>query len=188
MMKKIIAAAVLAAAAVVATPMAANAAGYVPTSAVSVAGTVAPGEATTVGIAAGSFMGSETVRVSVTGAGAVTIGAMPTVTTTAEKTANTDGSVSVSVKLPMGATGTYSMTATGASSGNVATTALSVAPAASIGTAADTSAAASSSDPALAFTGSTVPMLLVWSAGGAIVLGGALVLVMANRRRQRESI
>jgi hypothetical protein len=179
-MKKIIAALVLAAAAIVATPMAANATGYVSGSSITITGSTIAGGTTIINIAPGAFVNDENVNIYVTGAGAVTLGALPTTTVHETKQATATGALNVSVKLPEGASGTYSLTATGVTSGNVATAALSVSPAA--GT------AATSSDGSLAFTGSTVPMLLVWSAGGAIVLGGGMVLVMGARRRQRNTI
>ena len=43
-------------------------------------------------------------------------------------------------------------------------------------------------DGTLAFTGSTVSALALWVAGGAVVLGGGLLLVRGSVRRQRESV
>lgn len=184
-MKKTIAAVVLAAAAFVAIPTAANAAGYVPASNVSVSGPVVSGGTATVGFAAGSFAPNETVTVSVTGAGAVTLGALPITTVSKTYTASSNGAASVSVTLPQGASGTYSLTATGATSGNVATSALTVVPADG---AAVPAAGAGAGDGELAFTGSTVSVLAAWVAGGAVVLGGGLLLVRGSVRRQRESV
>jgi hypothetical protein len=183
-MKKIIAAVVLAAAAFVAVPTAANAAGYVPASNVSVQGSPVAGGTAVVGFAAGSFVADETVTVSVTGAGAVTLGALPTTTVTGTYTASASGSANVRVTLPQGASGTYSLTATGATSGNVATAALSVVPADASG-----AVAGSGSNPGeLAFTGGTISALALWAAGGALVLGGGLLVVRKSVRRQRETV
>ncbi|PZF59444.1 sortase [Curtobacterium sp. MCBD17_034] len=183
-MKKTIAALVLAGAAVMAAPMAANAEGYVPASNVSVSGSVVAGGTTIINFAPGSFADSENVTISVTGAGAVTIGALPTQTVTAVRQASATGSLNAPITLPRGASGTYEVTATGVTSGNIATTALTVVPAAATGTGATVTATSTG----LAFTGSTVPTLLVWSAGGAVVLGGALVGVTAATRRQRKNV
>ncbi|PZE27893.1 MULTISPECIES: sortase [unclassified Curtobacterium] len=185
-MKKTIAALVLAGAAVMAAPMAANAEGYVPASNVSVSGSVVAGGTTIINFAPGSFADSENVTISVTGAGAVTIGALPTQTVTAVRQASATGSLNAPITLPRGASGTYEVTATGVTSGNIATTALTVVPAAATGTGATVTA--TSTGTGLAFTGSTVPTLLVWSAGGAVVLGGALVGVTAATRRQRKNV
>lgn len=186
-MKKIIAAVVLAAAAFVTVPSAANAAGYVPASNVSVSGAAVSGGTATVSFAAGSFVANETVTVSVTGAGAVTLGALPITTVSKTYTASATGAAAVSVTLPQGASGTYSLTATGVTSGNVATSALTVVPA--DGTAVVPAAAAGTNgNGELAFTGSTISMLAIWVAGGAVVLGGGLLLVRASVRRQRETV
>lgn len=181
-MKKFIVAVVLAAAAMLATPAAANAAGYVPSSNVTVQGRVVAGGTVTVDFATGSFLPNENVDISVTGAGAVTLGALPTTTVTEVKKASATGALAVTVTFPQGASGTYTLTATGATSGNVGTASLTVVPADTAATVGSTSGTGT-----LAFTGSTVPMLLVWGAGGAAVLGGALVFVMGAVRRQREN-
>lgn len=177
-MKKIIAAAMLVVVGVFAAPAVANAAGYVPSSDVAVSGPVTPGSTDSVGFAAGSFTPNESVTYSVTGEGRATLSAA-TATVSLTKTASASGAASVNVTLPQGATGTYSLTATGLTSGNVATAALTVVP-------ADT-ASANGSTGGLAFTGSTGAMLLLWSAGGAIALGVALMLVLALVRRQRSN-
>lgn len=178
-LKKIFAASALVVVAVFAAPVAANAAGYVPASDVVVSGPVTPGGTATVGFKAGSFAGGETVSFSVTGSGAATLAAVTT-TVTATKVATASGSVSEKVTLPVGATGTYSLTATGLTSGNVATAALTVVPA--------DAGAASSGSGSLAFTGSTVSMLAVWGAAGAVALGIAFMVVLALVRRQRANL
>jgi phage tail sheath gpL-like len=173
MLKKTLAIAALAFLAVVGTPLAANAAGYVPSSNVTVSGTVTAGGTVTVSFAAGSFTSGETVSFSVTGSGTATISAFRAATVTATKVATSSGAVSANVTLPANATGTYTLTATGLTSGNIGTAALTVVPA-DPGTAA-----------ALPHTGSTLPMLLIWIAGGAVALGLALYLVLGLVRRQR---
>ncbi|WP_144762328.1 sortase [Curtobacterium sp. 9128] len=181
-MKKLIAAIVLAGAALIATPAAANAAGYVPSSNVSVSGSSVAGGTTIITFGPGSFVGNETVNISVTGAGAVTLGALPTTTVSKAYTASANGSVSPRVTLPVGASGTYTLTATGATSGNVGQAAITARPADAAG------AAATGTNGTLAFTGSTVSALALWVGGGAIVLGGGLLVVRGSVRRQRETV
>ena len=95
------------------------------------------------------------------------------------------GSLAVDVTFPQGASGTYSLTATGATSGIVGFASFTVAPAdaAAVATGAD-----SGTNGTLAFTGSTVSALALWVAGGAVVLGGGLLLVRGSVRRQRETV
>lgn len=183
-MKKLIAAVVLAGAALLATPAVANAAGYTPDSDVSVSGTAVAGGTAAVSFTPGAFQDNETVNVQVTGAGAVTLGALPTTTVSKTYTAASDGSLVVKVTFPQGASGTYNLTATGATSGVVGFAAFTVAPA----DAAAVPAAGNGTDGTLAFTGSTVSALALWVAGGAVVLGGGLLLVRGSVRRQRESV
>lgn len=182
-LKKLIAAALLVVVGVFAVPAAANAAGYVPTSNISVSGAATPGGTIVTGFAAGSFTPSETVSFSVTGSGLATLSAA-TATASITKQADASGATALNVKLPAGATGTYSVTATGQTSGNVATAAITVAP-------VDAAAAGGSTvaDPsgALAFTGSNGSMLMIWAAAGAVMLGIALMLVLTLVRRQRAN-
>jgi hypothetical protein len=181
-MKKLIAAVVLAGAALLATPAAANAAGYVPSTSVTVTGSTVAGGTTVLNFAPGSFNGNETVNISVTGAGAVTLGALPTTTVTKAYTASATGAVAPRITLPVGASGSYTVTAAGVTSGNSYQTALTAVPA------AGAAAAAGTGTGSLAFTGSTVSMLALWVAGGAVVLGGGLLVVRTSVRRQRETV
>ncbi|MBF4592231.1 MULTISPECIES: hypothetical protein [Curtobacterium] len=187
-MKKLIAAVVLAGAALLATPAVANAAGYTPDSDVSVSGTAVAGGTASVNFTEGAFQDNETVNVQVTGAGAVTLGALPTTTVSKTYTAASDGSLVVKVTFPQGASGTYNLTATGATSGVVGFAAFTVAPADAAAVPAAGAGAGNGTDGTLAFTGSTVSALALWVAGGAVVLGGGLLLVRGSVRRQRESV
>ncbi|MBT1596871.1 hypothetical protein [Curtobacterium flaccumfaciens] len=189
-MKKLIAAVVLAGAALLATPAVANAAGYTPDSDVSVSGSAVAGGTAAVSFTPGAFQDNETVNVQVTGAGAVTLGALPTTTVSKSYTAASDGSLVVKVTFPQGASGTYNLTATGATSGVVGFAAFTVAPAdaAAVPAAGAGAGAGNGTDGTLAFTGSTVSALALWVAGGAVVLGGGLLLVRGSVRRQRESV
>lgn len=187
-MKKLIAAVVLAGAALLATPAVANAAGYTPDSDVSVSGSAVAGGTASVNFTEGAFQDNETVNVQVTGAGAVTLGALPTTTVSKTYTAASDGSLVVKVTFPQGASGTYNLTATGATSGVVGFAAFTVAPADAAAVPAAGAGAGNGTDGTLAFTGSTVSALALWVAGGAVVLGGGLLLVRGSVRRQRESV
>lgn len=187
-MKKLIAAVVLAGAALLATPAVANAAGYTPDSNVTVSGSAVAGGTASVNFSEGAFQDNETVNVQVTGAGAVTLGALPTTTVSKTYTAASDGSLVVKVTFPQGASGTYNLTATGATSGVVGFAAFTVAPADAAVVPAAGAGAGTGTDGTLAFTGSTVSALALWVAGGAVVLGGGLLLVRGSVRRQRESV
>ncbi|PZF62863.1 hypothetical protein DEJ33_15270 [Curtobacterium sp. MCPF17_047] len=184
-MKKLIAAVVLAGAALLATPAAANAAGYAPDSTVTVSGNYVAGGIVIVNFSDGAFQNNETVNVQITGAGvsSATLGALPVTTVAKAYTADADGSLRVRVTLPVGGSGSYNLTATGATSGVVGVASFTIAP-------ADAAAVAGSNgtNGSLAFTGSTVSALALWVAGGAVVLGGGLLVVRGSVRRQRETV
>jgi len=189
MFKKILIGATIAMAAAIAVPTAANAAGYVPASSVTVTGSTTAGGTTVVDFAAGSFAPNETVDFGVSGATPVTlaaVGSQTIVTTTETKMADASGATSIRVTFPSNATGSYVLTAVGETSGNVATATFTVS--AGAVTSSTGTVAATSSTGGLAFTGSTVPMALVWGASGALGLGIALVAVMSVVRRQRERV
>jgi len=185
-MKKLIAAALIAGAAFVAVPTAANAAGYAPESAGTVTGAPVAGGTVSANFAADVFAPNEPVRVQVTGAGAVTLGALPTTTVSKDYTANSDGSLSVRVTFPAGGSGTYNLTATGTTSGQVGTGFFTIVPAAGgAGTVGSTGGTGTPGE--LAFTGGTISTLGLWAAGGALVLGGGLLVVRKSVRRQRDA-
>ncbi|WP_422935383.1 hypothetical protein [Sinomonas sp. P47F7] len=184
MLKKALAVLSFALLALVAAPAAANAAGYVPSGNVTVSGNATPGGTVTVGFAAGSFAANETVSVSVNGDTAVTLSAVKAaVLTTFTKSASASGSFSVNVTLPSNATGTYTLTATGLTSGNVGTASITTVPA----SAGNASLANTSGGAALANTGATLPMLMIWIGAGALVLGVAIVGTLTFVRRQRRN-
>jgi hypothetical protein len=175
MAKKTFAVVALSILAIFAAPAAANAAGYVAADDVSVSGTPVAGGATTVGFADGAFTDGEGVSFSVTGSGSATLSVVKAATVSLTKTASSTGAASVVVTLPTDATGSYTVTATGATSGNVGTATLSV-------TAADAGAS-----KGVASKGFEAPALLIWGAAGALLLGIALLVVMGIVRRQRAS-
>ncbi|TFD49811.1 sortase [Cryobacterium frigoriphilum] len=181
MARKTFAVIALAILAVFAVPAAANAAGYVPAGNVSVSGDAVPGGTVTVTFAAGSFTPGEDVSFACTGSGTATLSAFKAATVTLVKTASAAGAASVNVTLPANATGTYTVTATGLSSGTVGTAAITV-------TAIDAgTGAVNNTGGGLASTGYDAPVLLIWGAGGALLLGIALVVVLTMVRRQRAT-
>ena len=188
MARKTFAAIALAILAVFAVPTAANAAGYVPSGSVSVSGDAVPGATVTVTFADGSFLPGEDVSFAVTGSGTVTLSAFKAATVTLVKSASATGSASVNVTLPADATGTYTVTATGLTSGTVGTAAITVtAVDAGSGTVNTGNGTANNGSGDLASTGYDAPVLLIWGAGGALLLGIALVVVLTAVRRQRAT-
>lgn len=173
MIKKALATLALAIIAAFAVPAAAHAA-YVPAGNITVSGTVTASGTVTVNFANGSFVAGGTVTFTVSGSGTATLAAYKAATVSLEKTADADGSVAVDVTLPANATGTYTVTAVD-SAGNIGTAALTVVPADADG------------GSGLPDTGAEVPVLALWTAGGALVLGAALIAVMTMVRRQRLS-
>ena len=111
-----------------------------------------------------------------TGSGTAVLSTVKAATVTLTKVASATGATSVNVKLPADATGSYTVTATGVTSANVATASITI-------VAAD----AGTTGKALASTGYNAPMLLIWGAAGVLLLGIALVVVMTIVRRQRAT-
>jgi hypothetical protein len=180
MLKKTLATAGIALAVIIATPFAANAATpYVAADNTVVSdSTPAPGQAVTVAFE-NSFLAGEGVRFSVTGEGAVTIAAVTTASVT--KTATAAGNVSAVVTPPLNATGTYTVTATGLTSGTVGTAALTIVAANS--PAGNNGSAVNNNAGNLASTGGNLPVAAIWIASGVLVLGIVLVAVVGIRRR-----
>ena len=187
MFKKSFAAIALAVLAVFAVPAAANAAGYVPDGNIVVSGTIAPGSPVTISFTEGSFTPGEPVSFTLTGenAAGATLATFKSVVNSQSlvKSAAGTGAVALEVTLPTDASGTYTTTATGLTSGTVGTASLTVA-------AADAAAAgsgSSSADGGLASTGYDAPMLAIWAAAGALLLGVALMVALTVVRRQRAN-
>ena len=182
MFKKSFAAIALAVLAVIAVPTAANASGHAPVGNITVNGDVAPGGIVVVNFSNNTFIAGEDVSFTLTGenAASATLANFKAAvnSTSLTKAAAADGSVSVAVTLPTDATGTYTLTATGLTSGSVGTAAISV-------VAADSAAVVKAGD--LASTGYDAPMLAIWAAAGALLLGIALVTVLTVVRRQRAN-
>jgi len=183
MFKKSLAAAALAVLAVFAVPAAANAAGYVPEGNITVSGEITAGSTVTVAFTEGSFTPGEDVSFTLTGenAAGATLASFRSVVNSQSlvKTATGSGAVALAVTLPTDASGTYTTTATGLTSGTVGTASLTVG-------AADSGSAATVNG-GLASTGYNAPMLAIWAAAGALLLGVALVVVLGVVRRQRAT-
>ena len=189
MFKKSFAAIALAVLAVFAVPAAANAAGYVPDGNIVVSGDIEPGATVTIAFTAGSFTPGESVSFTLTGenAAGATLATFKSVVNSQSlvKTATGTGAVALDVTLPTNASGTYTTTATGLTSGTVGTASLTVA-AADSATATGTGTGTSTGG-GLASTGYNAPMLAIWGGAGALLLGVALVVVLGVVRRQRAT-
>ncbi|WP_120338182.1 sortase [Cryobacterium soli] len=187
MFKKSFAAIALAVLAVFAVPAAANAAGYVPDGNIVVSGTIAPGSPVTISFTEGSFTPGEPVSFTLTGenAAGATLATFKSVVNSQSlvKSAAGTGAVALEVTLPTDASGTYTTTATGLTSGTVGTASLTVAAVDSAGGAGS----GTSTDGGLASTGYNAPMLAIWGGAGALLLGIALVVVLGVVRRQRAT-
>lgn len=187
-MKKLLAVLAVTLMTVFAVPTTAQAAGYVPNGNITIVGTPTPGGTVTVNFAAGSFAGGETVSYSVSGNTSVTLAIVKAaVLTSLNKPAGANGSASVDVTLPTNASGTYTLTATGQTSGNIGTASITVVPAAGGAQGNQAQGAQDQQGASLANTGATMPFLLVWIAAGALVLGAAVVATLMFVRRQRSN-
>lgn len=185
MLKKTLAVLTFAILAFVAVPSAANAAGYVPNNNVTVTGNAVPGGTVTVNFAVSSFAPNESVAVSVSGNTTATLSVVKAaVLTSLTKQASANGSLSVNVTLPSNASGTYTLTATGRTSGNVGTASITTVPA-NTANLANTGGTVASGN--LANTGATLPMLMIWIGSGALILGVAIVGTLTFVRRQRRN-
>ena len=176
MAKKAFAVIALAVLAVFAVPSAAYAAEYVPKEDITVSGASEAGATVTVSFDK-AFGSHAEVTFGVTGAGKpATLAIFKAATATLVKTADADGAVSLAVTLPSDASGSYEVTGTDGTTIGTAT----ITVAAADGGLADTG-------DGLANTGYDAPVLLIWSAAGALLLGAALVVVMTIVRRQRAN-
>jgi hypothetical protein len=192
MFKKSFAAIALAVLAVIAVPTAANAAGYAPVGNITVNGDVAPGGIVVVNFANATFIAGESVSFTLTGENATgaTLGAFKAVVNSQSlvKTATGEGAVALNVTLPTNASGSYTTTATGLTSGTVGTASLTIAAAdAAVGAGAGAGSGTNASNGGLAATGYDAPMLAIWAAAGALLLGIALMVALTVVRRQRAN-
>jgi len=193
MLKKILAGAAIALAATFTVSTAATAAPYTPEGGVTVSDpTVAPGQSTVLSFADGSFAPVVPVTVTITGEDAANAtlasfrtAPMAVTSNSITKNSTSAGGLRVTVTLPAGsASGSYALTGTD-TQGNTVSTTISVVAAAGTGT-----ATGSTSDGAagLPVTGGQLPVVLIWTGGGLLLLGAALVAVLATVRRQRTTV
>lgn len=181
MLKKIFAVLVLALIAIFSVPAIASAVGYVPSCSASVTGSAIPGGTVTVSFCDGSFTPGENVSWASTGVGDTSLAVVKAATVTIVKPATAGGASSVDATLPSNASGVYTITATGLTSGNVGSANVAL-PTPSSG------AGGVTSDSGLAATGYALPSGLLWSAGGALLLGTALLVVLLISRRRHANI
>ncbi|ALD12214.1 hypothetical protein [Clavibacter capsici] len=196
MLKKIIAGAAIALAATFTVATAANADPYTPEGGVSVSDpTVAPGQSTVLSFADGSFAPSVPVTITITGEDAANAtlasyrtAPMAVTSNSITKNSTAAGGLRVTVTLPAGsATGSYALTGTD-TLGNTVSTTISVVAAAGNGTANGGSGSAADASAGLPVTGGQLPVVLIWTGGGLLLLGAALVAVLATVRRQRTTV
>lgn len=175
MFKKALAIGALAVLAIFSVPTAANAASYGDGGDNGATVVVAPGAPVTFSF--GGFQPGEPTVASAPDA--VTLSALKVVVT-ASKPAGPNGTVSYTASATQ--PGSYTITVSSAS--NVATGTLTVVPTDAAGSG---SGSGSGSNGALPNTGFETPMLIVWGAGGALVLGIALVFVLSVVRRNKSA-
>lgn len=178
MLKKAIAIAALATAAVFAMPAAANA-DYVPDANIIVTGEIVPGGVVTTSFTDGSFTPGETINFAITGEPTPTLGALGLVSGTLNTTGSADanGATSINFVLPSNATGAYTVIATGALSGDIGIATVSVTP-------ADAGPGTDTGPDGLVNTGSTLPAMVIWGSIGALLVGTALVVALTVRRNR----
>ena len=195
MIKKALAAAAIVVVAIFAAPAAAQAA-YVDGTLISSPGSIAPGGTGTVSFAAGAFAPGEPVQFTLTGENAASGSLAAVVTavnsTSTTKTASSDASVSVAGTLPSNATGSYTLSATGLNSGNIANVSIAAAgtgtgSGSGSGSGSGAGAGSGSSDGSLPNTGAMDPTLGIWAGGGLLALGAAFVIVLTVVRRQKAT-
>lgn len=171
-----LAAVVVAVAALVAAPAAANA--YTPGNPdLTVAGAPVPGG--TVTLQALSFDANTTVRFTLTGenGAGITLAAVKLAVTTSPtftSTANPAGTAALNIKLPSNASGDYKVSATGYRNGVLVTEKTLL----SISTGGGQVPAATGVDSA--------SLMGVWIGGGVLLLGGLAVTVFAVRRQRQD--
>ncbi|WP_426623137.1 hypothetical protein ACPPVW_10860 [Leifsonia sp. McL0607] len=177
MLKKILAAAAVTAALLLAAPAAANAVDY-PSGAPCTFDVSTPqaGNSATLTCVPDSWGNGETITWVASGSDVASIVMASSVS------ANADGSDVLLVTLPADASGTYTITGTGASSGHIYSASLTVVP-------ADASAS-TINDPGssgLADTGSVIAEWALWTGAGLLVVGLVSVAIAAWMRKVRSS-
>ncbi len=182
----------------------AHATGYVPSGpCAGITGVPEAGATVTVTFVDHAFEPGEQVEFVATGTGTVLLDGTPG-PAGIQKAATQAGSASVGVTLPTPASGDYTVTGTGVGSARSCTVALTVTPVNTVlaptvsaptvslpspGTAASPARPTTLSDgsSALAATGYDAPFLVMWAAGGALLLGLVLTASIAIARRNNAS-
>ncbi|WP_130176333.1 hypothetical protein [Cryobacterium sp. SO1] len=189
MFKPSLVAAALAVLVVFALPAPANATGYVPDDNISVAGDITPDATVRVSFTDGSFTPDEEVSFTLSGETALdaTLATIKSVVNSPSmvKTGTDTGSVALDVTLPKDASGTYTITATGLTSGTTGTSSLTVS---HTDAAASAGASIRATSGGLTGSGYNGPVLVIWGAVGTMLLGVALVVVLGVVRRQRATV
>jgi hypothetical protein len=176
-------------------PMAASAVPYTPGATISADPVnLHPGDSSVISAGSGYFGPSEHVDVSVSGgttshATAHTLSVSGGWTVPDTLTSTSAGAASFSLTAPAGSHGDYTVTLTSASaSGSVV---LDVTPATSGGSGSNpgggSGTIATTGTGGLAFTGLSLPMMVVWAILAIIALGAALVTVRRMKQRERTS-
>ena len=172
LLRKLLATLALVGVAVLGGPVAAHAAGYVAADLITVSGSQTAGSTVSVVFDDGAFTDSEQVSLAVSGEGSATLAALRAATVNAKKTATSAGALDLTVTLPSDATGSYTLTAIGRNSQNIGTVTFTVVAADGTG---------------LATAGLDVPIALIYSAAGALLLGLALVITLRVTLRRRAA-
>jgi hypothetical protein len=189
MFKKILAVAALGIVAVLAVPAVANAVDYTSSSNTVVTGAngvpladVGPGDSVNIDFIGAVFTPGEVVSATADGFGTPTLSTVKAAPFTLTKIADPNGATSFRMNLPSNAQGSYTVTATGETSGATGSATVTV-----IASDAGAGSGSNASD-GLASTGASVPMVLIWSIVGVLALGAALIAVRIAVRRQRASV
>ena len=178
----------------VAIPIGAQAASpppYPPAKDASWSAQVCAGKTLTHVLPPGTFGDSRSLREFITGAAnAVPLAAMFVAAQTSYSlTSTANGSATVKLTFPANATGTYDVTLTQQVGGKAAVGSIAVlqptgatcdAPAVTAGD------APTPSDEPLAVTGTHIDPDIAWGAGGAVIVGAILTLVLSRRRQPRR--
>jgi hypothetical protein len=189
MFRKVMAVAALGIVAILAVPAVANAVDYTSSSNITVTGAngvaladVGAGDSVDITFIGAVFEDGETVSATVDGFGTPTLSTLKAAPFTLTKIAVLNVPTAFRMNLPTNAEGSYTVTATGLTSGATGSATVTVVPAD-----AGAGSGTNSSSDGLAKTGASVPMLLIWSIVGILALGAALVAVRVAVRRQRAS-
>lgn len=178
---RLTAALAIAAGAALAVPTAANAYPDPPTAEVS--GLVVPGGVVTLTSPADYFVGNEAVGITITGesANGITLGMlkMAIETNSSLRAQAVDGDLSVNLRFPTSAAGTYDVTFVGLESGRTLTGTVTTA------AAGGGSNAGGSGLPATGLDSGS--LLGLWVGGGALVLAGGAIAVGTTVRRHRNN-